>query len=69
MFFKSLGDVAASGLGEVVRGRTGGDAAGDSPAVALRSLLDGELLRLRVCDPGVTVSNALPIAEFEFGKV
>lgn len=59
MLFKSLGEEAVSGLGDVVFGRTGcGDI--DPP---LTFPEDGELLRLLVWEPGVTVSKALPIGE------
>lgn len=54
MLLRSLGEVAASGLGESVLGLGGGDI---EPALALP---EGELLRLLVCELGVTVSKALP---------
>lgn len=65
MLFKSLGDEAAvSPLGDPVLGLIGGDT---FPP-------EGELLKLLVCELGVTVSKALPSGEpptpvVEFGRV
>lgn len=68
MLFKSLGELAVSGFGDEVFGLKGGDS--DDP----RIFPDGELLKLLVCELGVTVSNALPRGEeltpcVAFGKV
>lgn len=68
MLFKSLGELAASGLGDAVLGLSGGDK--DPPLI----LPDGELLRLLVWELGVTVSKALPkgeelTPELELGRV
>lgn len=68
MLFRSDGELAVSGLGDVVLGLSGGDK--ELP----RSLPEGELLRLLVCEPGVTVSKALPNGEeltpvVELGRV
>lgn len=68
MLFKSLGDPAVSGLGEVVFGLKGGES--ELPL----SFPEGELLKLLVCELGVTVSKALPNGEeltpvVEFGRV
>lgn len=57
MLLRSLGEDAVSGLGDALLARPVGDV---DPAL---NLPDGELLRLRVCDPGVTVSKALPSGE------
>lgn len=57
MLFRSLGEDAVSGLGLSVLGLIGGD---NDPPLALP---DGELLKLLVCELGVTVSKALPKGE------
>lgn len=64
ILFKSLGELAVSGFGDVVLGLKGGDS--EVPLI----FPDGELLRLL----GVTVSKALPNGEeltpdVVFGKV
>lgn len=68
MLFKSLGELAASGLGDAVFGLSGGDS--DPPLI----LPEGELLKLLVWELGVTVSKALPrgeelTPELELGRV
>lgn len=68
ILFKSLGELAASGLGDVVLGLNGGER--ELP----RIFPEGELLRLLVWELGVTVSKALPRGEeltpvLELGKV
>lgn len=70
MLFRSLGDDAVSGLGLSVLGRIGG---GDSEPPR-PPFPDGELLRLLVCELGVTVSKAEPNGDeltvwFELGNV
>lgn len=57
MLFKSLGEFAVSGFGETVLGLNGGET--ELPL----AFPEGELLKLRVCELGVTVSNALPSGE------
>lgn len=57
ILFKSLGDEAVSGLGDSVLGLMGGD--NELPL----AFPEGELLKLLVCELGVTVSKALPSGE------
>lgn len=57
MLFKSLGELAVSGFGDALLGLKGGEI--EPPLI----FPDGELLKLLVCELGVTVSNALPRGE------